>query len=109
MLTFGETKVINKELQGAKEPIEIQDVNADNIVVSKLIKTKTNSKYSISYLHDVIRPFILILPKMRGYVKNFKAKDGYKDNKLISFRKNDEKLLQKYKIIWTKIEDFLRY
>ena len=46
---------------------------------------------------------------MRGYVKNFKAKDGYKDNKLISFRENDEKLLQKYKIIWTKIEDFLRY
>ena len=33
----------------------------------------------------------------------FKVKD--KNNKLISFRINDEKLLEKYKAIWTKIED----
>ena len=32
----------------AKRPIEIWDVN-DNIVISKLVKTKTNSKYSIRY------------------------------------------------------------
>ena len=40
---------------------------------------------------------------MSGYVKTFKVKD--KNNKLMSFRKNDEKLLEKYKTIWTKIED----
>ena len=40
---------------------------------------------------------------MRGYVKISKVKEG---NKLISSRKNDEKLLEKYKSIWTKIEGF---
>ena len=42
---------------------------------------------------------------MSGYAKTFKVKDGDKDknNKLMSFR--IEKLLEKYKAIWTKIED----
>ena len=40
---------------------------------------------------------------MSGYVKTFKVKDGDEDknNKLIYFRMNDEKLLEKYKTIWT--------
>ena len=44
---------------------------------------------------------------MSGYVKTFKVKDGDKDknNKLMSFHVNEEKLLEKYKAIWTKIED----
>ena len=60
----------------------------------------------IGYLDEVIRPLALILPKTSGYVKRFKVKDGDKDknNKLMPFRIND-KLLQKYKNIWTKIED----
>ena len=40
---------------------------------------------------------------MSGYVKTFKVKD--KNNKLMSFRIDDEKLLEKYKAIWCKIED----
>ena len=42
---------------------------------------------------------------MSRYVKTFKVKEGDKDknNKLMSFRINDEKLLEKYKAIWTKI------
>ena len=44
---------------------------------------------------------------MSGYVKVFKFDGGDKDksNKLMSFRIDDEKLLQNYKAIWTKIED----
>ena len=44
---------------------------------------------------------------MSGYVKKLKVKDGDKDknNKLMSFRIDDEKLLEKYKIIWNKTED----
>ena len=44
---------------------------------------------------------------MSRYVKTFKVKDGDKDesNKLLSFRIGHKKLLEKYKIIWTKIED----
>ena len=40
------------------------DVNVDNIVISKLIRTKTNSKYLIGYLDKVIRPLVLVLHKM---------------------------------------------
>ena len=42
---------------------------------------------------------------MSRYVKTFKVKEGdrYKNNKLISFRIDDKKLLEKYKAIWTKI------
>ena len=45
------------------------DVNFDNITVSKTIETKANSNYSIGYLDEVIRPLVLILPKMSEYVK----------------------------------------
>ena len=45
---------------------------------------------------------------MSGYVKAFKVKERDKDksNKLMTFCIDDEKLLEKYKDIWTKIEDF---
>ena len=36
-------------------------------------------------------------------VKTFKVKEG--DNKLMSFRIDDERVLEKYKAIWTKIDD----
>ena len=47
------------------------------------------------------------MPKMRGYVKTFKVKEGDKDknNKLMSLHIDDEKLLEKFKAIQTKIED----
>ena len=109
MLRFGEVKVTKEKFYAAKEPIKIWDVNVDNIVISKLVKTKTNSKYLIGIKFDkAIRPLVLIMPKMSGYVKTFKVKDGDKDknNKLMSFRIDDEKLLEKYKAIRTKIEDF---
>ena len=68
-----------------------------------LLKAKHNSKYLIGYSDKAIRPLVLIMPKMSGYVKTFKVED--KSSKLISFCINDEKLLQKHKAIWTKIED----
>ena len=45
------------------------------------------------------------MPKVSGYVKTFKVKEGDKDksNKLMSFRINDGKLLEKYKATWTKM------
>ena len=56
-----------------------------SIVVSKIIGTKTNSKYSIGYSAESIRSLVLILSKMSGYVKTFKVQDGNKDNKLMLF------------------------
>ena len=101
MLRFGETKVAKEKCYGAKNPINIWDVNVDNILISKLVGTKTNSKYLIGYLDKVIRPLALVLPKMSGYIKIFKVKDEEKDknNKLMPFRIDDGKLLEKYKTI----------
>ena len=80
MLRFGETKVAKEKFYGAKQPLTIWDVNVDNIVVSKLIESN-NSKYLIGYLNEVIKPLVLILPKISGYIKTLKDKDGIKDNK----------------------------
>ena len=90
-----------------KKTIKIWDVNIDNIVISTLIKTKTSSTYLIGYLDKVIRSVVLVMPKKSGYVRTFKVKDGdkNKNNKLTSFRIDDEMLLEKYKTVWTKIED----
>ena len=90
MLRFGETKVTKEKFYAAK-------------------KIKTNSKYLIGHSDKAIWLLVLIMPEMSEYVKTFKTfkvKDGDKDknNKLTSFH-IDEKLLGKYKIIWTKIED----
>ena len=47
------------------------------------------------------------MPKMSGYIKTFKVKDGDKDknDKWMSFSMDDEKLLEQCKAIWTNIED----
>ena len=55
MLKFGETKVTKGKFYAAEKRMKIWDVNVDNIVISKLVKTKTNSKYLIRYLDKAIR------------------------------------------------------
>ena len=77
MLIFSEKKVAKEKFYGAKKLINIWNVIVDNIVISKLVETKTNSKYLIGYL--ILRPLVLILSKMSGYVKTFKVKDRDKD------------------------------
>ena len=56
----------------------------------------------IGHLNKTIRLLDLIMPKMSGYVKTLKVKEG--NNKLIIFRIDDEKLLERYTTIWSKIE-----
>ena len=73
---FDKTKIAKKEFYGAKKPMKIWDVDVGNVVkILNLIKMKNNSKYLIRYLGDVIRPLVMILPKMSGYIKTFKDKD----------------------------------
>ena len=50
MLRFGETKIAKDKFYAAKKPINTWDVNVDNKVISKLVKTKSNFKYLIGYL-----------------------------------------------------------
>ena len=112
MVKLGKTEIAKEKFYAEKnkkqnKTIKIWDFNADNIVISKLVKTKTNSKYLNGYLDKDVTPLVLIMPKMNRYVKTFKVED--KKNKLMSLHIGDEKLLEKYKAIWTKIEDLKKY
>ena len=58
------------------------------------LKQKLILKNLIGDLHKVVRPLVLILPIVSGYVKTFKVKDvdENKNNKLMPYSLNDEKL-----------------
>ena len=100
LLRFRETKIAKEKFYAEKK--YIFNVNVDNIIISKLIEAENNYKYLIGIKFDKdTRPLVLIMLKMRGYVKTFKVKDGYKDknNILISFCIDVEELLKKSKAI----------
>ena len=76
MVRFREKEIAKEKFYAAKKPIKIWNVNIDNIVVSKLVETKTNSKYLIGIKFDkAIRPLVLIMSKMSRYVKTFKVEN----------------------------------
>ena len=77
-----ERQVTKENFYAARNPIKTWDINVDNIVISTLIGTKTNSKYFIGYLDKVVRLLVLIMLKMSGYVKIFKVKVGDKDKNI---------------------------
>ena len=89
-MRFGKTKIEKEKVLSAEKPINIWDVNIDNIDILKLIEIKPSSKYLIACLRQLSR-----------YVKTFKVKGGDEDknNKLMSFNRNYEKLLEKHKAI----------
>ena len=97
-MRFGETKVTKEKFYADKIASKIWDLNVDDTFISKLVKIETNSKYLIGYLDQAIGPLVLTMLKLRGYIATFKVKDGDddKNNKLMSFRIDDEKLLEKY-------------
>ena len=66
--------------------------------------TKNSLKYFIGYIdeYDVIRPLLLKLPQMIGYLKEFD------DSMTMSFRVDDNKLFKKYCKIWRTIKGLLR-
>ena len=105
MLRFGKTKIGKEKFHDVKKLINIWELDANNIVISNLIETNNNSKYLIEYLDEITKPLVSILSKMSEYVKTYKDKDENKTNKLMHLRIDGEKLLKKYKTIWTKIED----
>ena len=64
MTKYVKTEIAKENFYAAKKPMKIWDVNIDNILISKLVKTKTNFKYLIGYLDKDIRQLVLITPKM---------------------------------------------
>ena len=74
-MRFGEKETAKEKFYAAKKPIKIWDVNVDNIVISKLIETKTNSKYLVWIKFEkAIRPLVLILPEISDMLRHLKLK-----------------------------------
>ena len=55
MVRSGEKKKTQKKSFMMQKRLKVWDVNVHNIVISKLVKTKTNSKYLIEYLDKAVR------------------------------------------------------
>ena len=49
MVKFGKTEIAKEKFYAPKKAMEICIVNVDNVVISKVVKIKTNSKYLIRY------------------------------------------------------------
>ena len=65
---FGKRKVGKEEFYGARKTINIWDVDANKLIIYKLVEMRNNSKCLIGYLNDNVRSLLLILPKISGYV-----------------------------------------
>ena len=75
-MRFGEKKIAEEKFFCCKNCIKIWDVNVDNIVISKLVETKANSKYLIGIKFDKsIRPLVLIMSKISGWFKTFEVEE----------------------------------
>ena len=104
-INFDDKKIKKSEFYKNKKVTSIDDVNVNEILVSKKepYSTKNALKYFIGYNdNDVIRPSCVKLPQMTGYAKKFN------ENATMSFRVNNKQLLKNYNKIWEKVEKLLR-
>ena len=97
-------RVNKKEFHKSKQRIDLDLVNADQIVVSDKFKHSDDVfKYFIGYKEDeIVKPLCIILPQMSGYTKYFKNV-----GKNMSFLINNDMCLDKYSEIWDNIKETL--
>ena len=103
-INLNDKKINKSTFYKNKKLFNIHDLDVNKILVSKKESygTKNSHKYFIGYNDDnVIRPLCIKLPQMIGYVKNFN------NNKAMSFKVSDNKLLKKYNKIWEKISNLM--
>ena len=103
-LKFDIIKVNKKEFHKSKQPINLDLINVDQIVVSDKFKHSDDGfKYFIGYKEgEIVKPLCIILPQMTGYIKYFE--NGGKN---MSFVIKDDDVLDKYNEIWDKIKETL--
>ena len=70
---FDNIRVNKKEFHKSKQPINLDLVNVDQIVVSDKFKHSDDGfKYFIGYKkNDIVRLLCIILPQISGYIKYF--------------------------------------
>ena len=104
-INFDDKKIKKSDLYKNKKINEIDDINVNNILVSKKepYGTKNSFKYFIGYNdNDIIRPLCIRLPQMTGYARKFD------ENATMSFIVKDKQLLKNYTKIWEKIEKLMK-
>ena len=99
-------KKINKKdfYKKKKEKIfKIKDIDINKTLISEAESygQKKAKKYIIGYSDDIMRPLIIRLPQMIGYLHSFD------DKSTMLFLDNEEELLEKYVRLWKKIEDLI--
>ena len=100
-LKFDNIRVNKKEFHKSKQPINLDLVNVDQIVISDKFKHSDDGfKYFIGYREsEIIKPLCIILPQMSGYIKYFEN-----SGKNMSFFVRD-----KYNKIWDKIKKNIKF
>ena len=103
-LKFGNFIVNKKKFNTFKQPITLNLVDIDKIVISDKCKHNDKDfKYFIGYKEDnIIRPSYINLPQISGHIKYFD--DG---GKHMSLTIEDDNVLVKYNEIWNKIKKTL--
>ena len=103
-LKFDNIRVNKKQFHKSKQPIDLDLINVDQIVVSDKFKHSDGGfKYFIGYKEgEIVKPLCIILPQMTGYIKYFE--NGGKN---MSFVIKDDDVLDKYNEIWDKIKETL--
>ena len=99
------TKWVNKkEFHKSKQPIDLDLVNVDQIVVSDKFKHSDDGfKYFIGYKEgEIVKPLCIILHQIIGYIKHFE--NGGKN---MSFVIKYDDVLDEYNEIWDKIKEKL--
>ena len=104
-LNFDNIVVNKKEFHKPKQPINLDLVNLDQILISDKFKHSYDGfKYFIGYKKDeIVKPLYIILPQMSGYIKCFE--NGGKN---MSFVVKDNDVLDKYNEIWNKVKENLK-
>ena len=104
-IIFDDKKIKKNIFYRSRKPFNVSDIDVNRIVISKEVVygTKNSLKYFIGYFDedDVIRPLLLKLPQMIGYLKEFD------DSMTMSLKVDGSKLFKKYCKIWKTIKSLL--
>ena len=103
-LKFDNIRVNKKEFHKSKQPIDLELVNIDQIVLPDKFKDSDDGfNYFIGYKEsEIVKPLCIILPQMTGYIKYFES-----GTKNMSFVIKDGMCLDKYNEIWDKNKEKL--
>ena len=106
-LKFDNIRVNKKEFHKSKQPINLDLINVDQIVVPDKFKHSDDGfKNFIGYKEgEIVKLLCIVLPQLSGYMKYFE--NGGKNMSFV-IKNDDDDVLDKYNKIWDKIKEKLK-